>query len=203
MGESPFKMLFARIPGMNKMTAYMGAALLFAVSTAAAAAPGYNYVDIAYANADRSGQPARTGYAAGGVFSFSERVHYMLGYANVNNSVRDSTVALLMMGYNMEISDRSDFIARAGWAWEGSRTGANPRQNEDGIAASIGIRTWFSDNFELTGMLNYHNTFRSRASLGAEGVYFFTEHLGIVGSLEIGDDARVARIGMRFSFDGF
>ncbi len=189
---------------MNSKLTLCCAALVAAVPMMAVAGPSYNYADLGYVQADPSGQSALTGFGGGAVFSFSDNFHYVVGHTKVDNSGRTTSATLLAGGFNMPISDRSDFVARLGWAWERNRlTGIPGSLKDDGIAASIGIRTVMSEQFELSGMVNYANTFRSRTSLGIEGVYYFTDNLGIVGGGDFGSRANVLRIGMRFSFEGY
>ena len=75
--------------------------------------------------------------------------------------------------------------------------------DEDGLGLSAGVRHLFTDDFEVSGRVNYVDLADSNTSLEFRGEYFLYENWVIGAGLEFGDDTTTWLIGGRFNFAGF
>lgn len=187
---------------MKNPTLTLIIALVAAVPFAVSAGPSYDYLEIGYVDFDRSGQSSRNGFGGTGVFSFGENFHVTAAFMNIDNNIVKTNGTLVALGYNMSLTSDVDFIARIGYAWRRNRPAVGTSVKDSGLAASIGVRAVMSREFDLAAAINYADTFRSRASVGVEGTYYFTEELGIFLGGDFGR-GRLLRLGIRFNFEDF
>lgn len=173
-----------------------------ALPLSAVAKPTYEHFDLGYERTERSGTELMTGFGVGGTYGITENHHISAAYGDIDNSTRETQMALLMYGYRWPLSDRTDAYVRAGLAWQRTYYFAPPATIVDsGFSVAAGVRTMITERYELSGFIGAHETHRVRGTLSIENYYHFTPDVGGFASVDIGDRGWNLRAGVRLNFD--
>lgn len=176
--------------------------ICFAAPALAETGPTYEHFDFGYERTERSGNELMTGYGIGGTYGITENHHITAAYGDIDNSTRETQLALLMYGYRWQLSDRTDFYVRGGLAWQRTYYFAPPATIVDsGFSVALGVRSMITERYELSGFIGAHETHRVRGTLSIENYYHFTPRIGGFASVDLGDRGWNLRVGARINFD--
>lgn len=181
----------------------LGVAVLAVVPSLALAGPGYDYLDFGYINFEPSGGNKRDGVGGALSISLSEHFHAVGEFAGIDSDQIRNEATRLALGYNRPFNERTDFVVRAGWAWQDTLNRTQfPRAEveRDGIALDAGVRNQLTDDFELSAFVRYANVGGGRGGMSVEAVRSFGDQVGIFAGLDFASSAYAGRIGVRFHF---
>lgn len=171
--------------------------LLAALPLAQASELSYSYLEAGYLNVDPKGFSSEDGWSVRGSAAVSDSFHIFGGYEQIRFRVLGNRINLdhwrLGLGYNHELNDRSDLVARVAY---------EDFDSSDGWSVEVGLRSALSPNFEGFVGLGYADSsdFSGEAYLALQGQYKFNPSWGLVADAKVGEDGRTFFIGPRVSF---
>jgi len=174
---------------------------LLALPALALAQPSYTHLDLGYNTYTPKRGSTQDGLSIGGSLAFSENLHAVAAYSDLSSTGVDNSVATLMLGHRIPVSERSDFVVRGGWMEQRRKTSGNRSNTSDGYVLMLGSRNMVTENIELNAWGGVHRTSRSRASIGLEGVYHLSESFSGFAGIDSGNSsAHAVRAGVRINF---
>lgn len=181
--------------------------LLLAVSSPAFADISYNYIDLGaqwveiddVVGIDVDGD----GFGIGGSFEIGEDwfVELAYGQADFDFDIELDQWAL-GFGYHHAMTDNSDVFATLSYISAEVSASGFGSADDDGFGIAVGIRSYLSDSFELSGALGYVDLDDSgdSTSISLEGLYEFNEVFGLGLGFEFDDDVTTYGVFGRFYF---
>ena len=185
-------------------------ALLALAAPAMAADISYNFVEAGYQEIDiDSGLVGGLdidgdGYGVGGSFELNENWFIAASYSSADFDFGvDLDQLMLGAGYHVPISDNADFYGMFSYVSAEASVSGFDSVDEDGYAATIGLRGMIGERFELNGSLAYidFGNGGDSTAFGAGALYNFTDMLAAGFSIDIDDDVTAYGIGVRVYFD--
>lgn len=174
--------------------------MLAGVAPAIAAGPNYNYVEVAYDDVDIDGGGSIDGFDVAGSFAINDSFHVTGGYQYLKDSPLTLTGLTVAGGYNLDLSETTDLVARLGLARGEAKISGLGSASENGWIAQVGVRSMINDSFEVNGFVTQADVGGSETALELGAVYRFANNFGVTGGVGFSDDATTFRIGGRFSF---
>lgn len=187
-----------------------GLILLLLAAPTFAADISYNFIEARYQEIDVDGgvfggfDIDGDGYGIGGAFELNENWFLAASYGKADFDFGvDLDEIMLGAGYHVPISDNADFYGMFSYINSELSAGGPVSVDEDGYAATIGVRGMIGDRFELTGSLAYvdFGDGGDTTAFGAGALYNFSDVLAAGFSVDIDDDVTVYGIGFRVYFD--
>jgi hypothetical protein len=183
--------------------------LLLAVPTFAADI-SYNFIEAEYQEIDiDSGflggfDIDGDGYGIGGSFELNENWFIGASYSKADFDFGvDLDQLMLGAGYHVPISDNADFYGMFSFVSAEASIDGFDSIDEDGYAATIGLRGMIGERFELNGSLAYvdFGNGGDSTAFGAGALYNFGDAFAAGFSVGIDDDVTTYGIGFRVYFD--
>ena len=183
--------------------------LLLAVPTFAADI-SYNFIEAEYQEIDiDSGflggfDIDGDGYGVGGSFELNENWFIGASYSKADFDFGvDLDQLMLGAGYHVPISDNADFYGMFSFVSAEASVDGFDSIDEDGYAATIGLRGMIGERFELNGSLAYvdFGNGGDSTAFGAGALYNFGDAFAAGFSVGIDDDVTTYGIGFRVYFD--
>jgi outer membrane protein assembly factor BamA len=183
--------------------------LLLAVPTFAADI-SYNFIEAEYQEIDiDSGflggfDIDGDGYGIGGSFELNENWFIGASYSKADFDFGvDLDQLMLGAGYHVPISDNADFYGMFSFVSAEASIDGFDSIDEDGYAATIGLRGMIGERFELNGSLAYvdFGNGGDSTAFGAGALYNFSDAFAAGFSVGIDDDVTTYGIGFRVYFD--
>ncbi len=102
----------------------------------------------------------------------------------------------------MPISDNADFYGALSFVRAEASASGFGSVDDDGYAATIGVRGMIAERFELNGSLGYvdFGDGGDSTSFGAGALYSFTDTVAAGFSVNIDDDVTIYGLGLRVYF---
>jgi hypothetical protein len=170
---------------------------------------GYSYVEGGY-NRSSIDSIHATGYFLDGSVAFNEDFYGIASYRKVTNDDFGIDVSLdetaLALGYRRGVSDKTDFIAEAGYLRIGADASGLGSDSADGYRVAAGFRGMLAPKFEGNIKAYYTKVSDSDGEFGARvgGVYHVNQTWGIVASYDHtkldGENLNTWGLGVRASF---
>lgn len=187
-----------------------GLILLVLAAPAMAADISYNFIEAGYQEIDidvgfsGGGDIDGDGFGIGGSFELNENWFIAASYASADFDFGvDLDQLSVGAGYHVPISDNADFYGALSFV-RAEVSAGDFSEDEDGYAATIGLRGMVGERFELNGSLSYVDFGSSggdTTAFGAGALYNFSDILAAGFSVEIDDDVTAYGIGVRIYFD--
>lgn len=188
---------------------FYGSILLVLAAPAMAADISYNFIEAGYQEIDidagflGGGDIDGNGYGIGGSFELNENWFIAGSYAKADFDFGvDLDQLSVGAGYHVTISDNADFYGSLSFVRAEASVGSFS-EDEDGYAATIGLRGMVGERFELNGSLSYvdFGSGGDTTAFGAGALYNFSDILAAGFSVEIDDDVTAYGLGVRIYFD--
>lgn len=192
-------------------------ALAAASFAATAGELSYSNIEAGYArmeaDVDDASDAVLTGYFVHGSVALNDSFYLLGGYeSGTDNDFLgfggvdvDLSQIQAGVGYHHALSDRADLLTEISYLRqevEASAFGFSESESADGYRASLGVRGLLAGNFEGLAKANYTDGSdidgEVSATLGAQ--LKFNPTWGLVGEVEIGEDAKKYLVGVRASF---
>jgi hypothetical protein len=178
------------------------AAAAAAVSTPFSASSsdlGYTYAEFRYLGVQRDEGADADGGTAIGWYRLSESVFAIgqLIMTEADNGAKANTVAA-GAGYILSINDQWDAVAIG--TFRRTEIDAARDTQKNGYGAQLGLRGMPIPKLETRAFVNYVDVIDDDTSLFVSGDYWFSPQLAAGVAAEIGGDADVFSIGLRYSF---
>lgn len=189
---------------------FFGLTLLLLGAPAMAADISYNFIEAGYQEIDidtgflGGGDIDGDGYAVGGSFELNENWFIAASYAKADFDFGvDLDQLSVGAGYHVPISDNADFYGALSFVRAEVSASGFGSEDEDGYAATIGLRGMVGERFELNGSLSHidYGSGGDTTAFGAGALYNFTDMLAAGFSVGIDDDVTTYGIGIRVYFD--
>lgn len=187
-----------------------GLVLTALAAPAFAADISYNFIEVGYQEIDIDGgfvggfDIDGDGYGIGGAFELNENWFLGASYSNADFDFGvDYDELMLGVGYHVPISDNADFYGMFSYLTAEASADGFGSVDEDGYAATIGVRGMVGERFELNGSLAYvdFGSGSDSTAFGAGALYYFTDAVAAGFSIDIDDDVTAYGIGVRIYFD--
>jgi hypothetical protein len=187
-----------------------GLVLTVLAAPAFAADISYNFIEVGYQEIDIDGgfvggfDIDGDGYGIGGAFELNENWFLGASYSNADFDFGvDYDELMLGVGYHVPISDNADFYGMFSYLTAEASADGFGSVDEDGYAATIGVRGMVGERFELNGSLAYvdFGSGSDSTAFGAGALYYFTDAVAAGFSIDIDDDVTAYGIGVRIYFD--
>lgn len=175
------------------------------IAPAMAAEPSYNYIEAGYqkVEVDVGGglNVDGDGYGVGGSFEVGDSFHVFGGYSSSNFDFDvDLDEFSLGAGYHAAISNNVDALLEVAYV-SAKASAFGVSVDEDGYAASLGVRGFLGDSLELTGSVAYTDIGGSGdTSLGLAGWYYLTPTFALGVNAGFSDDVSAYGTGLRLFF---
>ena len=156
------------------------------------------------------------GYFLHGSVALDDSFYLFGGYETGNDNVfvdffggfdTELTQTQAGVGYHHALSDRADLVTELSYLNQEVEVsfdafGASQNESVDGYRASLGFRGLLADNFEGLVKANYTDgsDFDGEFSGTIGAQLKFNPTWGLVGEIELGDDAQKYLVGVRASF---
>jgi len=182
--------------------------LALLAAPAMAAEPSYNFVAAGYQSIDIDDVAPGInvdgdGFGIGGSFELNDSFHVFASYGTADFDFGvDLDELQLGVGYRMPMSDKADFIISAAWVQaEVSALGFSV--DDDGFGASLGVRGYVNEKFELAGNVSYvdFGDGGDDTSVGGAARYHLMPNLALELGADFADDITTYGIGVRLYFD--
>ncbi len=189
---------------------FFGLALLVLAAPTYATDISYNFIEAGYQEIDVDGgffgglDIDGDGYGVGGSFELNENWFIGASYSKADFDYgADYDEVMLGAGYHVPISDNADFYGMISFINAEASIDGLGSADEDGYAATIGLRGMISDRFELNGRLSYvdFGNGGDTTAFGAGALYNFSDAFAAGFSIDIDDDVTAYGIGFRVYFD--
>lgn len=180
-------------------------AMAASVPFAANAAEGvtYNYVTAGYQASN--GDVDADGYAARGSVAFHDNFHVFGGFGNqdIDDTPLDFDRYNIGLGYNLEITPRTDLLARVAYEKLDGGTVLGQDLDFDGWSTEVGVRGLLAQNFDGYALVGYEDF-----DGGIDGDFYgrlganvnFTPNWGINGDVKFNGDVTEWFVGPRFTW---
>ena len=179
--------------------------LLTLAAPAIADGPNYNYIEGSYQRVtlddgfiDIDGD----GFGIGGSVGIADNWQLIGGYNSTDFDFGiDLDQLLIGGGFHTALTPNTDFVANLAYIrLDASALGQS--FDDDGYAASIGVRSMVSDKFELAGFVQYADLSDSGndTSVRGEAWYSFTQSFAVGLNVGTADDVLTYGIGARVYF---
>ena len=187
---------------------FCGLIVLALAAPTFAADISYNYIQAGYQEIDIDGgfvgglDIDGDGYGVGGSFELNENWFIAASYSKADFDFGvDVDELMLGAGYHVPISDNADFYGMFSYINAEASASGFASIEEDGYAATIGLRGMIGERFELNGSLAYvdFGNGGDTTAFGAGALYNFTDMLAAGFSIDI--DVTAYGIGFRVYFD--
>ena len=187
-----------------------GLTLLLLAAPTFAADISYNFIEAEYQEIDiDSGflggfDIDGDGYGVGGSFELNENWFIGASYSKADFDFGvDLDQLMLGAGYHVPISDNADFYGMFSFVSAEASVDGFDSIDEDGYAATIGLRGMIGERFELNGSLAYvdFGNGGDSTAFGAGALYNFSDAFAAGFSVGIDDDVTTYGIGFRVYFD--
>ena len=187
-----------------------GLILTVFAAPAFAADISYNFIEVAYQEIDIDGgffggfDVDGDGFGIGGAFELNENWFLGASYSKADFDFGvDYDELMLGVGYHVPISDNADFYGMFSYLTAEASADGFGSVDEDGYAATIGVRGMVGERFELNGSLAYvdFGNGGDSTAFGAGALYYFTNAIAAGFSIDIDDDVTAYGIGVRVYFD--
>lgn len=189
---------------------FCGLIVLALAAPTFAADISYNYIQAGYQEIDIDGgfvgglDIDGDGYGVGGSFELNENWFIAASYSKADFDFGvDVDELMLGAGYHVPISDNADFYGMFSYINAEASASGFASIEEDGYAATIGLRGMIGERFELNGSLAYvdFGNGGDTTAFGAGALYNFTDMLAAGFSIDIDEDVTAYGIGFRVYFD--
>jgi hypothetical protein len=187
-----------------------GLTLLLLAAPTLAADISYNFIGVEYQEIDIDGGVLGgfdidgDGYGVGGSFELNENWFIGASYSKADFDFGvDLDQLMLGAGYHVPITDNADFYGMFSFVSAEASIDGFDSVDEDGYAATIGLRGMIGERFELNGSLAYVDLGNGgdSTSFGAGALYNFSDAFAAGFSVGIDDDVTTYGIGLRVYFD--
>jgi hypothetical protein len=175
------------------------AALVVSPQTAISSDLGYTYAELRYLGVQPDQGSDADGGTAIGWYRLNESV-FAIGQVimtEADNGAEAHTFAA-GAGYIMSLNDQWDAVAIG--TLRRTEVDAARDIEEDGYGAQIGLRGMPIPKFEARAFVNYVDVIDDDTSLFVSGDYWLSPQLAAGIAAEVGGDADVFSIGVRYSF---
>jgi hypothetical protein len=195
----------------------LGSVAALAISGQALAEDGfsYTYLDLGYADRELEADDLGfdldgDGFALGGSFGLTDRIHLVAGFTDLELEVdgQDAGVDAQVMsfggGVHLPLQSNIDFVGTISYV-KGELDGAGGDVDEDGFSLGAGLRGQVAEQLELTGGIQYLDgdlgDFLGDTSFNLGARYFFSSAFALVADMNLGDDTTAWTLGARFNFN--
>lgn len=160
---------------------------------------GYTYAELRYLGVQRDEAADADGGTAIGWYRLSDSVFAIgqLIMTEADNDAKANTVAA-GAGYIHSINDRWDAVAIG--TFRRTEIDAARDTENNGYGAQLGLRGMPIPKLETRAFVNYVDVIDDDTSLFVSGDYWFSPQLAAGVAAEMGGDADVFSIGLRYSF---
>lgn len=144
------------------------------------------------------------GYGVGGSFELNENWFIGASYSKADFDFGvDLDQLMLGAGYHVPITNNADFYGMFSFVSAEASIDGFDSVDEDGYAATIGLRGMIGERFELNGSLAYVDLGNGgdSTSFGGGVLYNFSDAFAAGFSVGIDDDVTTYGIGLRVYFD--
>ena len=186
---------------------FIGAAALLLSVSAMAESPSYNFVEAGYQSVDLDigGGPDvdGDGWGLGGSFEIGENMFVFASYADTGFDFNvDLTQLQAGFGWKTDLTESTNFFARAAYVDAEIDAPGFPSMSEDGYGLGIGVRSNVSELIELYGEITYVDLGSGADSTGfGGGVYFnITKNFALGVGASTDDDVTAYGATARFYF---
>jgi hypothetical protein len=189
---------------------FCASGLLLFGAQAIAADISYNFIEVGYHEIDIDGgffggvDIDGDGYGIAGSFELDENWFIGAGYAKSEFDFGvDYDEIMLGVGYRVPVSSNVDFYGMFSYLSAEASAGGFGSADEDGYAATIGVRGMIGERFELNGSLAYVDLGGGGDgnAFGAGALYNFTDAVAVGFSVDVDEDVTAYGIGIRVYFD--
>lgn len=144
------------------------------------------------------------GFGLQGAYGFAENFYVFAGASRESVDVSgfgdlDVDTVQVGAGFHTPIGDRTDFVGELAYVHAEAEL-AGVDDSEDGWAASVGVRHWLAERFEVDGSITHVDLDDSDTGFGFGGQFYATEKLSIGASYTVFDDTDTIALGVRFNF---
>ncbi len=181
------------------------AACAVAMMPFAAQADGmsYSYVDLGWVQTDIDGISSKPdGFGLRGSVGFGEHFFVFAEFSDQSVSSVDFEQYAVGLGGHWALSDRLDFVGRAGWV-KGEASGGGFSFDADGYLVSAGLRGRLGENVELEGHVIHTDVGGSDGddtALAVGARWHFNRNFAIGAEYRHSDDSSTVLVGVRLSF---
>jgi hypothetical protein len=179
----------------------------FAFLATAAGAPlsaisadlGYTYAELRYVDVRREQGADADGGTAIGWYRLNESV-FAIGQIVMTEADNDAEATTLAAGAGYILPINAQWDAVAIGTLRRTEIDAVRDVEEDGYGAQLGLRGMPIPKLEARAFINYVDVIEDDTSLFVSGDYWFSPQLAAGVAAEVGGDADVFSIGLRYSF---
>jgi Ax21 family sulfation-dependent quorum factor len=175
------------------------AAILAGASLTAHAGPNWNYVEGGYVRANPDGLDDVDGFGIRGSVAFADSWHVFGRYDDLSDSF-DISRTSFGVGYNLGISDRTDFYTRVAYERVDAEVlGIDVDGN--GYSVLVGLRGNVTDTFTLGAGVEYTDIEDGDDTvLKLDAQYAINPTFAVAFEAEVGNDGQQYFIGPRITF---
>ena len=184
----------------------LGSVVVLGLASQAYAADGFSYsfIEAGYISTDLDDDTLGfdvdgDGFALKGSVGFTDLLH---GYVDYTNQDYDFGVSIdtweVGIGASHSLNPNADLVGRLGYAKFDAGV-----LNENGFALQAGVRGRVADRFEVEGLVHYvdYGDEIDGTSFIANGRYFFTDEFAAGIGAELGNDATIWNVSLRYNFN--
>ncbi|MGH8105871.1 MAG: outer membrane beta-barrel protein [Arenimonas sp.] len=163
----------------------------------------YSYVQAGYSSTRVEGGDFN-GWGVEGSAGFNDNFYIFGGYKTGDEGSLDLNQTNVGLGWH-STGDLQWFV-EGSWINNEVDYGGGFSDDDNGHALTVGLRTFFGDNFEMDAEVNYTDVgdFGDGVGLGASGIYHFNETWGAYASYDYSDrgsyEFNTWGLGVRASF---
>ena len=186
-----------------------GLTLLCLATPVLAADISYNFVQAGYQEIDIDADALSgididgNGYSVGGSVELNDNVFVGVSYGKADFDFGvDFDELSLGVGYHVPLTDNADFYGMLSYVRAEVSASGFGSVDDDGYAATIGVRGMIGERFELNGSLGYvdYGDGGDGTAFGAGVLYNFTDAIAAGFSVDIDEDVTAYGIGFRVYF---
>jgi hypothetical protein len=184
----------------HALAALTVSAAMLSATAQAASDFGYTYAELRYLNISPDRGDDANGATAIGWYRLNEKLFLTGQYIGVNpDGAADTKTFAVGGGFIMSLNEHWDAVVMANARRAELDTG--PRTlSDNGYAAQLGIRGMPIPRFETRAFVNYVDINEGSTSFFLSGDYSFTPALAAGIAAELGEDADIFSIGIRYAF---
>jgi hypothetical protein len=184
----------------------LGSIAVLGLASQAYAADGFSYsfIEAGYISTDLDDETLGfdvdgDGFALRGSVGFTDLLH---GYVDYTNQDYDFGVSIdtweVGIGASHSLNPNADLVGRLGYAKFDAGV-----LDENGFALQAGVRGRVTDRFEVEGLVHYvdYGDEIDGTSFIANGRYFFTDEFAAGIGAELGNDATIWNVSLRYNFN--
>jgi Ax21 family sulfation-dependent quorum factor len=175
------------------------AAILAGTSLGATAGPNWNYVEGGYVRVNPDGVGNADGFGIRGSVAFADSWHVFGRYDEVSEGI-DISRTSLGLGYNLGISERTDFVTRVAYE-RVDVSGFGGSVDGNGYSVLVGLRGNVTDAFTVGAGVEYTDIEDGDDTVfKLDAQYAINETFAVAFEAEAGDDGQSYFIGPRITF---